>query len=109
MGLFAGADRTFCRGGRSELGHFAGVAGLRRSGRGLAPELGRFAGQLGLALPRCPNHDAAMSESRAPVAIHLKKATGAVEISEPEGRLTLLDRRLFNHLLAHAYRDLGKR
>jgi hypothetical protein len=50
-----------------------------------------------------------MSETRAPVAIHLKKATGAVEISEPEGRLTLLDRRLFNHLLAHAYRDLGKR
>lgn len=36
------------------------------------------------------------------------KSTGAVEISEPEGSLTLADRRLFNHLLAAAYRDLGK-
>jgi len=36
------------------------------------------------------------------------KSTGAVEISEPEGSLTLADRRLFNHLLASAYRDLGK-
>lgn len=36
------------------------------------------------------------------------KSTGAVEISEPEGSLTLADRRLFNHLLAAAFRDLGK-
>lgn len=36
------------------------------------------------------------------------KSTGAIEISEPEGNLTLADRRLFNHLLAAAYRDLGK-
>jgi len=36
------------------------------------------------------------------------KSTGAVEISEPEGALTLADRRLFNHLLAAAYRDMGK-
>jgi plasmid replication initiation protein len=39
---------------------------------------------------------------------HVRKAVGAVEISEPDGHLTLVDRRLFDHLLAHAYRDLGK-
>lgn len=39
---------------------------------------------------------------------HLVKATGAVEISEPEGALTLADRKLFNFLLAHAYRGLCK-
>lgn len=41
-------------------------------------------------------------------ASQFPKSTGAVEISEPEGSLTLADRRLFNHLLAAAYRDLGK-
>jgi hypothetical protein len=39
---------------------------------------------------------------------HLKKATGAVEISEPLGRLSLVDRRLYNFLLAYAYPNLGK-
>lgn len=39
---------------------------------------------------------------------HLVKATGAIEISEPEGTLTLSDRRLFNHLLAHAYKGLAR-
>jgi Initiator Replication protein len=38
----------------------------------------------------------------------LPKSTGIVEIAEPEGRLQLSDRRLFNHLLAHAYPELGK-
>jgi plasmid replication initiation protein len=36
------------------------------------------------------------------------KATGIVEISEPMGELTLQDRRLYNHLLAAAYHDLGR-
>ena len=48
-----------------------------------------------------------MSEHKDLVA-HVKKAAGAVEISEPEGRLALTDRRLFNHLLAHAYPELGR-
>jgi Initiator Replication protein, WH1 len=39
---------------------------------------------------------------------HLVKATGAIEISEPEGTLTLSDRRLFNYLLAHAYKGLAR-
>ena len=39
---------------------------------------------------------------------HLKKATGAVEISEPLGRLSLVDRRLYNFLLAYAYPNLGR-
>lgn len=34
------------------------------------------------------------------------KATGAVELSEPTGRLTLNDRKLFNFLLGHAYEGL---
>lgn len=34
------------------------------------------------------------------------KATGAVELSEPAGRLALVDRKLFNYLLAHAYEGL---
>lgn len=38
----------------------------------------------------------------------LAKATGVVEVSEPEGLLTLADRRLYNHLLAHAYRGLAE-
>lgn len=37
----------------------------------------------------------------------LVKATGAVEI-KADADLTLADRRLFNHLLAHAYESLGK-
>lgn len=37
---------------------------------------------------------------------HLVKATGAIELSEPAGSLTLTDRRLFNYLLASAYRGL---
>jgi plasmid replication initiation protein len=40
--------------------------------------------------------------------VHFKKATGSVEISEPDGALTLVDRRLWNHLLAHAYLRLTK-
>lgn len=39
-------------------------------------------------------------------ASHLVKATGAIELSEPAGSLTLTDRRLFNYLLASAYRSL---
>lgn len=37
---------------------------------------------------------------------NVPKATGTVEIAEPSGKLTLADRQLFNHLLAHAYRRL---
>ena len=37
---------------------------------------------------------------------HVIKATGAVELSEPAGRLTLADRKLFNFLLGHAYGGL---
>lgn len=37
---------------------------------------------------------------------NVPKATGTVEIAEPAGKLTLADRQLFNHLLAHAYRRL---
>jgi plasmid replication initiation protein len=40
--------------------------------------------------------------------VNFKKATGSVEISEPDGALTLADRRLWNHLLAHAYPRLTK-
>ncbi len=42
---------------------------------------------------------------------YVVKATGAVELSEPAGRLALVDRKLFNYLLAHAYEGLrnGKR
>jgi plasmid replication initiation protein len=40
--------------------------------------------------------------------VNFKKATGSVEISEPLGSLTLGDRRLWNHLLAHAYPRLTK-
>jgi plasmid replication initiation protein len=39
---------------------------------------------------------------------HLAKATGAIEVSEPTGQLSLADRRLFNFLLAYAYPNLGK-
>ena len=39
----------------------------------------------------------------------LAKATGAVELSEPRGLLSLADRRLWTHLLAHAYKELGSR
>jgi plasmid replication initiation protein len=49
-----------------------------------------------------------MAKPLPAVISHLTKATGAIEISEPTGALTLADRRLFTHLLAHAYRDLGK-
>jgi len=42
-------------------------------------------------------------------ATTIPKSTGVVEISEPAGSLTLADRRLFNHLLAAAYRDLGRK
>ena len=44
-----------------------------------------------------------------PFPTHLTKATGAVEISEPLGRLSLVDRRLYNFLLAFAYPNLGKK
>jgi plasmid replication initiation protein len=43
-----------------------------------------------------------------PFPLHLTKATGAVEISEPLGQLSLVDRRLYNFLLAYAYPNLGK-
>jgi plasmid replication initiation protein len=49
-----------------------------------------------------------MSKPAQQIIAYLLKATGAVEISEPTGALTLADRRLFNFLLAHAYRELGK-
>jgi hypothetical protein len=49
-----------------------------------------------------------MSKPSATIVTYLTKATGAIEISEPTGALTLADRRLFNYLLAHAYGDLGK-
>ena len=42
-------------------------------------------------------------------AVSVPKSTGVIEISEPAGQLTLADRRLFNHLLAAAYRELGKK
>lgn len=37
---------------------------------------------------------------------YVAKATGAVELSEPAGKLTLNDRKLFNFLLGHAYEGL---
>ena len=43
------------------------------------------------------------------VIASLAKPTGAVELSEPRGLLSLADRRLWTHLLAHAYKELGKR
>jgi plasmid replication initiation protein len=46
--------------------------------------------------------------SIVPFPTHLTKATGAVEISEPLGQLSLVDRRLYNFLLAYAYPNLGK-
>lgn len=61
-----------------------------------------------------PNHSVSekntVMSTRTPTKYpsQFPKSTGAVEISEPEGSLTLADRRLFNHLLAAAYRDLGK-
>jgi len=50
----------------------------------------------------------APSADRKTVA-SLAKPTGAVELSEPRGLLSLADRRLWTHLLAHAYKELGKR
>lgn len=49
------------------------------------------------------------SASLTPVTLPdtIRKATGTVEISEPDGRLTLGDRQLWNHLLAHAYRTIS--
>jgi hypothetical protein len=41
------------------------------------------------------------------VTTQFAKSTGLVEIAEPEGRLSLADRRLFDHLLANAYKDLA--
>jgi plasmid replication initiation protein len=49
-----------------------------------------------------------MERPRNTIPTHFSKATGAIEISEPAGHLTLVDRRLFNTLLAHAYPQLGK-
>lgn len=46
------------------------------------------------------------STSHASPPVNVPKATGTVEIAEPGGKLTLADRQLFNHLLAHAYRRL---
>jgi plasmid replication initiation protein len=50
----------------------------------------------------------AMSKPAPNIVLNVVKSTGAVEISEPTGQLTLADRRLFNFLLAQAHRDLGK-
>lgn len=47
-----------------------------------------------------------MDKKPPSLATHVVKATGAVEINEPSGTLTLADRRLFNFLLAHSYRGL---
>lgn len=44
---------------------------------------------------------------RTKTPLTLVKATGAVEI-KADADLSLADRRLFNHLLAHAYETLGK-
>jgi plasmid replication initiation protein len=49
-----------------------------------------------------------MSKPAPSIVLNVVKSTGAVEISEPTGQLTLADRRLFNLLLAQAHRDLGK-
>lgn len=49
-----------------------------------------------------------MSKLASKVVLNVVKSTGAVEISEPAGQLTLADRRLFNFLLAQAHRDIGK-
>jgi plasmid replication initiation protein len=61
-----------------------------------------------LKRPQCPNDDGGSMSEHKDLVAHVKKAAGAVEISEPEGRLALTDRRLFNHLLAHAYPELGR-
>src|SRR4051794_33947075 len=50
----------------------------------------------------------AMPKPAPSIILNVVKSTGAVEISEPTGQLTLADRRLFNFLLAQAHRDLGK-
>jgi plasmid replication initiation protein len=49
-----------------------------------------------------------MSKPAPSIVLNVVKSTGAVEISEPTGLLTLADRRLFNLLLAQAHHDLGK-
>lgn len=115
FGGFAGADRRFCR-GHSEvlaerIGGFAGGTPLNSE---VLPERGNSE-----VLPGdCPLIKASNTfERMAPIVpfpahlsdlTHLKKATGAVEISEPLGRLSLVDRRLYNFLLAYAYPNLGK-
>lgn len=55
---------------------------------------------------RPKQHRGGMKPVTAQLSSYLVKATGAVELSEPAGSLTLTDRRLFNYLLAHAYRGL---
>lgn len=47
-----------------------------------------------------------MAKAIARPTSYVIKATGAVELSEPAGRLALADRKLFNYLLAHAYEGL---
>lgn len=72
------------------------------------------AGEFGVAGLSPPTYTPAMaakppSTATAPrkTPLTLVKATGAVEI-KADADLTLADRRLFNHLLAHAYENLGK-
>jgi hypothetical protein len=55
------------------------------------------------------NDPCCMAQERKTFPTYLTKATGAVEISEPTGELSLADRRLFNFLLAYAYPNLGAR
>jgi plasmid replication initiation protein len=49
-----------------------------------------------------------MSKPGSSIVLNVIKSTGAVEISEPTGQLTLADRRLFNFLLAQAHGNIGK-
>ncbi|MQP68111.1 RepB family plasmid replication initiator protein [Niveispirillum sp. SYP-B3756] len=67
----------------------------------------------GVACPPAPTYNPAMAPKLPTSAatarktpLTLVKATGAVEI-KADADLTLADRRLFNHLLAHAYESLG--
>ena len=68
----------------------------------------------GVACTPAPTYNPAMAPKLPTSAatarktpLTLVKATGAVEI-KADADLTLADRRLFNHLLAHAYESLGK-
>ncbi len=72
------------------------------------------AGEFGVAGLSPPTYTPAMAAKPPSTAttprktpLTLVKATGAVEI-KADADLTLADRRLFNHLLAHAYENLGK-